>query len=488
MLLCSTTCVLFAQKPQGLKIKVEKLSKPEKTLPVSSYDDICKNLILKESGLSEYELKNDSTDFQFDIIAKNRIEKELVNFDFHSFFDGMYHAYAEHRPFVISPDMIWLLINQGFAQHVNANSEALRHYFVGFSGKTQLIVETDTELAQISDRQWEEILPRFTQQIAQQTGSELINILTSDFSTTTPVEKIASEITIMYSMKSYFDYVLMFVACGIPEITLQGTTEDWEKVLKKTQQLSKYDLTWWTSELEPVLKKIIDASKGEVDKNFWRNMFKYRPGDGYGSSEVVDGWIVKFFPYDRDGNRNNLQELEGTAQKANLPEEIVKVDLLYVDVSTDKQIPLELWAGFVGLEQYEKDFTLAPKIGWLIRKKDVTNEGQKKSFELSKDYINIRVSDFPEALLHLDSVEILEIEFVGKIIIPDEFSKVGIDRLELNGEIDDAGIERLKQMFPNSRLTINRTRIHTKRYEKDLLENKSYWNEMPKRLLRLLME
>ena len=83
---------------------------------------------------------------------------------------------------------------------------------------------------------------------------------------------------------------------------------------------------------------------------------------------------------------------------------------------TNKKIPLELWAGFVGLEQNEKDFTLTPKIGWLIRKKDITNEGQRKSFELNKDDISIRVSDFPEALLYLDSIKSLEIEFTDKII------------------------------------------------------------------------
>ncbi|MCL2132698.1 MAG: DUF4419 domain-containing protein [Lentimicrobiaceae bacterium] len=459
VLLCVATCITFAQKQQSLIFQVEGLSRPERILPVKSYNEICKSLIVKESGISEYGLKKDSIDFPFNIIAKNTIESELVNFGYHSFFDGMYSAYAEHRPFVISPDMIWLLISQGFAQHVNANPENLRHYFVNFSEKTQLIVQTNTELSQISEKQWEEIFPEFTKQIALQTGNELINALTSDFSTTTPVEKIASEITIMQAMKPYFEYIVMYIVCGIPEITLQGTTEDWEKILEKTQQLSKYDLKWWTKELEPILKKIIATSKGEIDKNFWRNMFKYHSQKKYGAPKIVDGWIVKFFPYDKEGNRNNLKTLGGTAEKAKLPEEIVKVDLHYIDIHTNKQIPLELWAGFVGLEQNEKDFTLMPKIGWLIRKKDVTNEGQKKSFEISKHYIDISVSNFPEALLHLDSIGTLKVRFTDKIIIPNELSNVVITDLILSGKIDNTGIERLKQMFPNSGLIINKETI-----------------------------
>lgn len=451
--------LVSAKEPQSYTFQIEELSKPEGVLATQSYDNICKSLILMESQISEYELKKDSTNFSFNIVAKNNMENDLVNYGYHSFFDGMYFAYAEHRPFVISPDMIWLLISQGFAQHVNANPEQLRHFFVNFSGKTQLIVPTNTELSHLSEKEWEEIFPAFTDQIGNQTGDELIKILTSDFSTTTPVEKIASEITIMHAMKSYFEYVLTFAGCGIPQITLQGTTEDWEKVLVKTQQLSKYKLRWWTNDLEPILKKIIATSKGNVDEVFWRNMFKYHSQKRYGAPRIIDGWIVKFFPYDKDGKRNNLRKLEGTAQRAKLPEEIVKVDLQYVDIVSKEQIPLELWAGFVGLEQNTKDFTLTPKIGWLIRKKDITNEGQKKSLELNKDYIDIRVSEFPEALLLLDSIGTLNIKFTDKIIIPAQLSTIPVANLNLSGKIDKVGIEQLKTMFPHSGLRINNIEI-----------------------------
>ena len=67
MLLCGTIYTVFAQNSQGLKIKVEKLSKPQEVLYSNSYDDICKSLILSESGLSKYELRDDSTGFPFNI-------------------------------------------------------------------------------------------------------------------------------------------------------------------------------------------------------------------------------------------------------------------------------------------------------------------------------------------------------------------------------------------------------------------------------------
>ena len=49
--------------------------------------------------------------------------------------NGFYTAYTNHYPVRIKPDDIWLLIVQAFSNHVNANSEELRNYFVDFDGK-----------------------------------------------------------------------------------------------------------------------------------------------------------------------------------------------------------------------------------------------------------------------------------------------------------------------------------------------------------------
>ena len=51
-----------------------------------------------------------------------------------------YIAHINHYPIRIKPDDIWLLIVQAFSNHVNANSEKLRHLFVNFDGKQKLSV------------------------------------------------------------------------------------------------------------------------------------------------------------------------------------------------------------------------------------------------------------------------------------------------------------------------------------------------------------
>ena len=54
---------------------------------------------------------------------------------------GFYFAHTHHYPIRIKPDDIRLLIVQAFSNHVNANAEKLRNYFVNFNGKQKLKVE-----------------------------------------------------------------------------------------------------------------------------------------------------------------------------------------------------------------------------------------------------------------------------------------------------------------------------------------------------------
>ena len=446
----------FAQN--GITFQVEELSKPEKYLLMRPSEEIYEWLILSDVNMYPKKIKDEGIDFPFNIIAKSQLPDSVVHFGYHSFFNGMYQAYADHRPFVLSPDMVWLLISQGFARHVNANSENLRHHFVDFSGKLSLIVSSNEIRLDNPNSSWEKVFPEFTKQIAEHTGSEIVNLLSSDFTTTTPIEKVASEITIMEAMTPYFEFIVIYIVCGIPEITPQGTPEDWQKILDKTKQLGKYELTWWTKELEPILQEFVRASQGKIDKKFWRNMFKYHSQEKYGAPNIIDGWIVKFFPYDKDGKRNNLKELTGSK---NLPEEIVKVDLKYIDSETGITTLLELWAGFSGLEQNRENFALTPKISWMIRKKDIENTRLKHKLKSDSKTtgwgggISIRVKDFPIEILDIEETESIEIKFLDEIIIPDEFINVKVKNLTLSGKIEEAEIERIIMMFPNSRITIN---------------------------------
>lgn len=455
----------FAQ----IKIHVEDLKPPADTLQEENYEDAITTIVRQtnrintpkyisrfDKGTGKFVRILNPDAFRLNLIAKSKTDKPLALVTSHAFYDAMFEAYAHHRPFVLSPDMIWLLIAQGFAQHINNNAEKLRHYFVQHEGKISLIVKDDRIRLDNPNSPWEKAFSGFNNQISAYTGKDLIDVLTNNFSTTTPIIKVASQITAMESMKAYFEFVVMMIGCGIPDITLQGTPQDWEKLRTKAQYLKRYELSWWIDSLDPVLQKIVAAAKGEKDTAFWKAMFKYHEG-GCGAPSYSNGWIVKFFPYNKDGHRNNLDTIYGSGM---LPPETVNVPLKYVLVNDDgsaKNTDLELWAGFVGSEQNKKDFTLKPAIGWMIRRKDADDNDKNflDKFHQQGDQVVLRVNEFPKALLQIPHIKNLELDFTDSIHIPDAVKNIQIDQLQLRGKIAEQEEKRIAALLPPTELYFN---------------------------------
>ena len=68
----------------------------------------------------------------------------------------------------------------------------------------------------------------------------------------------------------------------------------------------------------------------------------------------------------------------------------------------------------------------------------------------------IGVDTIPEDIYSLQKMSFLHISFLNDIIIPAEQTKIKITNLELNGHITWGGEERIKKMFPDTKLMINR--------------------------------
>ena len=112
---------------------------------------------------------------------------------------GFYTAHWKHYPIRIKPDDIWLLILQAFSNHVNANPEKLRELFVDFEGKKTLkvIYTGKSSLKDIDKKTLEDFSVQINEQMKKFLGEEIIQILTSDFSTTNYDSLIVSKLTIM---------------------------------------------------------------------------------------------------------------------------------------------------------------------------------------------------------------------------------------------------------------------------------------------------
>jgi Domain of unknown function (DUF4419) len=200
----------------------------------------------------------------------------------HPLVQAVHIAFSDHRPLVLTPDCIWLTIVQGFAHHVLENAESLRRRLVRHEGKKKLCIKTNS----LSPDLWPSFMSGFSGLIREHSDPVLHETLLCEFSTTTPAIKTACEIALMDTYQRYFSYELHCV-CGIPEITLEGTVEDWQRIRDRIEVLATYDIDWWTSRLAPILDQFVATAKGEPDRAFWqpstnlrRPMERNLPPDG----------------------------------------------------------------------------------------------------------------------------------------------------------------------------------------------------------------
>lgn len=304
--------------------------------------------------------------------VKFSLTDPLVDKGMHPVIAGYLQAYQEHRPITISPDIVWLLICQGFAQHVNLNAEELRQKFVDFKGQKMLaVVRYVPEGTTLQTFPWETVFPEFVEKVKEHVGAELTGTLTADFTTTTPASLLASQITVMDAMKNYFKYKVTMIGCGIPEVTIEGSLDDWKKIMKRLDVIEKYELEWWIKELRPVIQKIINAKSGKFDPKFWMGMIRFHEKGLYGSLVDIDGWFLKFYPYLSDGERSGMKKIKGISE---LPKELVSVPFEFENKGTGEVLKMEFWAGFFGLSQDSKTLSLKPEIGWAVNVVTISDE------------------------------------------------------------------------------------------------------------------
>ena len=348
------TVFVSAQEKQSITFKVEDVEIAEDFLPVRNGADLGRKWA--EGG---------------PYLGASFANKSLVDGDDNAFFSMVCLAYAQHRPIVLSPDIMWIIICNGFSQYVNRDPEKFRQHLVNYDDKETLVIRTGLETTTAQKVQ------KFADLIAKETKGDIAELMTCNFSTTGMMEKMVSQITLMDAVKEYFDYLELLQGCGIPSVTLEGTPDDWRLLREKTRKLGEFGVKKWTDKLDPILAEFVLASEGKPNLKFWWNMaIKGRPVDfhlkagggclpAYGPTPF-DGWFLEFIPFDNRGERP-----EKIAYGHELPPLMTSVPIIqYVEDDFGNCIginTLELRGGIVGLAQDRETKALRPEIGWLVR-------------------------------------------------------------------------------------------------------------------------
>jgi uncharacterized protein DUF4419 len=312
-----------------------------------------------------------------------QLEASLVN-RCHPLIDAVGTAFSQHRPLTLSPDCIWLAIEQGFSHHISENAEALRPRLVRHTGKQDL----KAGVTDLSLQSFQAAIQTYSSQIREATDQVLHETLICDFSTTTPEIRTASEVVLMDCYSSYFTYELMCI-CGIPKITVTGSLSDWRRIRSRIEILETFGLTWWVARLRPILDEFIRTAEGRPNPDFWQAI--YKPKKAYGT-ETVTGWIADLFPYLSDPpERRRNHVLTHPRVDWAIPVEVgVSTKNLFSEPGSEKGVSpksfpsglssvpvtvsfpdaptkdLDLVAGFLAVEQDPADLALSPVISWSV--------------------------------------------------------------------------------------------------------------------------
>jgi hypothetical protein len=194
--------------------------------------------------------------------------------------------------------------------------------------------------------------------------------LAPDFSTTGPVERTACEVALLDCFQPYFEYRMVGV-CGIPEITLEGTPDDWRRLREKVEALAPYDLDWWLPAVRQVCDQFVRAANGDIDLAHWQDIYKRQ--DAYGWDNV-NGWLVKLVPYLKNGHTGNftvknplLDDPDAEVPTNVLPGGVSQVPFRCRWQGEAEDAAMEFLGAFVGVTQDATTLALRPKLGWAVR-------------------------------------------------------------------------------------------------------------------------
>jgi hypothetical protein len=310
------------------------------------------------------------------------VHEVLMCCPFHGFVGAVHVAYALHLPLVMSPDHIWLLIAQGLAQHIRLDPEAWRPQVTSDSGKRVLTVHDNGLARNAPGNRWNRVFQLFVQQLESE-SPEVTRLLTPSFSTTGPTERLAYAVAAMDALEPYYAFRVVTI-CGIPQITLEGTPDDWRSLRARAERVRAFGLEWWCDELLPVLDRFVDAANGRVAVSWWRGFYKDEGGSG---GPQIHGHVRVFFPYLRvplgDGRwqfvRNGAAAGSGPDAHGNsrprpafsalltdwLPSSLSRVPFAWEYMGSP--INMEAVAGFVGISQDLAPLRVRPEIGWAVR-------------------------------------------------------------------------------------------------------------------------
>jgi Domain of unknown function (DUF4419) len=331
--------------------------------------------VIASSGPFQAAFRNRNTGDEPTIIQSSEISAApVVASAEYGLVSAIMEAYNKHHNLILRPDDIWQAILTQFSFYVNAHAEELRGRLVNFQGKKELIVEMgdgslfSTNFGTFANRMVDE-------QITKHLKDESVTKwLLPSFSTTVTADRVAASISIMSTLQAYFEY-RCYLHCGIPNVTLEGSLDDWRSLRDKIDRLPEFDvvpsriMSEWHTLLAAVLDHFVQSVQGAPDLDFWDCVCHRSGGSG---PKYLSGWVAVFCCFNAKGGwQGSVSSSSSTlfskwprVETGKIPGGALSVPVLVDDNGTKYQT--QMVAGQFGYELTENKTTVRPRTDWCI--------------------------------------------------------------------------------------------------------------------------
>lgn len=278
-------------------------------------------------------------------------------------------AHDQHRSLILSPDAVWLAVCQGLSIHIEENRAVREKHVLKKEYSSEFRLDAST--ADLPFRSPESPWPDWVNGVADKAYECVENtvktIFRAEFSTTDQADFTARDLAFLSAVRDVLTIHDDPGVCGIPKITLRGTTNDWEQICDLLPTLEPFGFPEWVDELKKVCEEFVFASRGLIRRDFWSRIFVDDPaicgGDGR-----VSGWINAFFPYKSSltfGVARN-KALAGSGDKPRIDD--FPSGLRGITFRDRRATDVHVDGGFLGVLQDPETLALEAVTGWAVHR------------------------------------------------------------------------------------------------------------------------
>jgi len=295
------------------------------------------------------------------------------------FFQTVFEAWTNHWNLRTSPEDWWNPIIIKIAKKIDSAAKKdarVRDFFVDHQGKKEISVESSAFT--IYDVDYQIIFDQFSEGIRRNIKvPEYAQCMQCDFGSTTPTQRIASQITLMSSVQEFFEYHMKVAGCGLQGLELLGTEQDWLYLVKKFDELIKLleplnsviDLSSsWILHIKTVFSNLLKTYQEKPEAvHWWKDIIMEGKTWEWGPSgmrkyevESYNGWLILFLTGLELIKKKDLERGRNIEEFAGLCDVPLKISLTYlkppiIDEGT-------LVAGILGFKVHNDAVNLVPSV------------------------------------------------------------------------------------------------------------------------------